>query len=216
VVNPVGDNSLRGLQPSPEQMRKAMEAWTSTAHIAAQPATASDWASVRQQMMSTAKAAAMGDAQAVARMQMIAEIMGESAGPGMGVMPNFADIRAAQQGDRAALARLHALRQTRPQGQPRRGQTGLQIQSFLSFHPPLKKRAKRLQRMGSHLIAPVMGGGVWLKVFMTVLYLIIVPLLAVAGGLMLIVIGMMIGLNLMMLAVWLAAIHWLFVWLNSR
>jgi hypothetical protein len=167
-------------------------------------------------MMATAKAAVMGDAQAVARMQMIAEIMGESGVAGMGAMPNFADIRAAQQGDRAALARLQALRQTRQQGQPRRGQTGLQIQSFLSFHPPLKKRAKRLQRMGSHLIAPVMGGGVWLKVFMTVLYLIIVPLLAVAGGLMLIVIGMMIGLNLMMLAVWLTAIHWIFVWLNSR
>jgi Zn-dependent protease with chaperone function len=224
VVNPVGDNSLRGLQPSPEQMRKAIEAWRSTAHIGAAPgaspagapATASDWASVRQQMMATAKAAVMGDAQAVARMQMIAEIMGESGVAGMGAMPNFADIRAAQQGDRAALARLQALRQTRQQGQPRRGQTGLQIQSFLSFHPPLKKRAKRLQRMGSHLIAPVMGGGVWLKVFMTVLYLIIVPLLAVAGGLMLIVIGMMIGLNLMMLAVWLTAIHWIFVWLNSR
>jgi hypothetical protein len=70
--------------------------------------------------------------------------------------------------------------------------------------------------MGSHLIAPVMAGGVWLKVFMTVLYLIIVPLLVVAGGLMLIVIGMMIGLNLMLLGLWLTVIHWIFVWLNSR
>jgi hypothetical protein len=51
---------------------------------------------------------------------------------------------------------------------------------------------------------------------MTVLYLIIVPLLTVAAGLMLIVIGMLIGMNLMLLAVWLMAIHWCFVWLNDR
>jgi hypothetical protein len=38
----------------------------------------------------------------------------------------------------------------------------------------------------------------------------------VAGGLMLFVIAMMIGMNLMLLAVWLTAIHWFFVWLNGR
>jgi hypothetical protein len=51
---------------------------------------------------------------------------------------------------------------------------------------------------------------------MTLLYLIIVPLLTVAAGLMLIVIAMLIGMNLMLLAVWLMAIHWFFVWLNGR
>jgi hypothetical protein len=90
------------------------------------------------------------------------------------------------------------------------------MQSFASFHPPLAKRAKRLQRLGSHLIAPVRGGGWVLKVFMTLLYAIIVPLLTVAAGLMLIVIGMLIGMNLMLLAVWLMAIHWIFVWINGR
>jgi hypothetical protein len=48
------------------------------------------------------------------------------------------------------------------------------------------------------------------------LYLIIVPLLTVAGGLMLMVIGILIGMNLMLLAVWLTVIHWIFVWLNGR
>jgi hypothetical protein len=51
---------------------------------------------------------------------------------------------------------------------------------------------------------------------MTLLYVIIVPLLTVAGGLMLIVIAILIGMNLMLLAVWLTAIHWFFVWLNGR
>ena len=133
-------------------------------------------------------------------------------------IPNPADIMAARQGDRAAMARIAQFQQSqRQQGGARRGQSqsGLQIQSFVSFHPPLNKRAKRLQRMGSHLIAPVRAGGVWLKVFMTVLYLIVGPLLAVAGVLMLVVIAMMIGLNLMILGLWLTIIHWIFAWLNG-
>jgi hypothetical protein len=70
--------------------------------------------------------------------------------------------------------------------------------------------------MGSHMIAPVRAGGWVTTVFMTLLYLIIVPLLTVAAGLMLIVIAMLICMNLMLLAVWLMAIHWFFVWLNGR
>jgi Zn-dependent protease with chaperone function len=223
VVNPTGDTSLRGLQPSEDQKRKAIEAWAATAHLSVTPATPSgalppqDYPAVRKEMMAAGLAVARGDQKAIARLQAIAEIMGGAPALGLHGMPNPADIIAAQKGDRAAMARLQALRQMhQPQSNPRSGQSGLKIQSFVSFHPPLKKRAKKLQRMGSHLIAPVSGGGIGLKIFETVLYLIIGPLLAVAGVLMLVVIAMMIGLNLMMLALWLTAIHWLFVWLNSR
>jgi Zn-dependent protease with chaperone function len=239
VVNPKGDSGLRGQQPSQQQMAKAMQAWTSTAHMmSAQDAanlydtpiatggaatiatggaagiTGKDWFSVRREIIATVKAAAMGDQQAMARMQAIAEITGEKLPAEFGAMPNFADIAAAQHGDRAAIERLKQAQQTRRQAQPRHSQSGLQ--SFASFHPPLVKRAKRLQKMGSHMIAPVRAGGWVLTVFMTLLYAIIVPLLTVAGGLMLIVIGIMIGMNLMLLAVWLTAIHWFFVWLNGR
>ena len=90
------------------------------------------------------------------------------------------------------------------------------MQSFASFHPQLAKRAKRLQKMGSHLIAPGRAGGPVLAVFMTLLYAIIVPLLAVAGVMVLLVMGILIGMNLMLLALWLTVIHWIFVWLNGR
>jgi Zn-dependent protease with chaperone function len=228
VINPKGDTGLRGLQPSQEQMAKAIQAWASTAHTmsaqdaanlydvpVAAPVAANDWPGVRQELITTAKAAAMGNPQAIARMRAIAEIMGGSAAVGIGALPNFADLEAARHGDKAAIARLQQAQQVR-QSQPRHGQSGLQMQSFMSFHPPLARRAKRLQKMGSHLIAPVRAGGLALKIFMTVLYLIIVPLLTVAGGLMLMVIGILIGMNLMLLAVWLSAIHWFFVWLNGR
>ena len=227
VVNPKGDSGLRGLQPSQEQMAKAIQAWAATEHLASgqtagNPAgtvAAGDWPSVRLQLISTVKAAATGDQHAMARMQAMATIMGETLPVGIGTIPNFADLQAARRGDKAAIARLAQARQAERQQQgssARGGQSGLQIASFLSFHPPLARRAKRLQKMGSHLIAPVRAGGVGLKIFMTVLYLIIVPLLAVAGVLMLMVIAMMIGLNLMMLMLWIAAIHALFVWLNGR
>jgi hypothetical protein len=156
----------------------------------------------------------MGDQRAVARLQAIAEMMGDRLPVGLGELPNFADIEAARHGDNAAIERLKLAQEGRRQSQPKHSQSGLQ--SFASFHPPLVKRAKRLQKMGSHMIAPVRAGGWVLTVFMTLLYAIIVPLLTVAGGAMLMVIAMMIGMNLMLLAVWLTAIHWFFVWLNGR
>ncbi|MGB9121706.1 MAG: M48 family metalloprotease, partial [Candidatus Angelobacter sp.] len=237
VVNPKGDSGLRGQQPSQQQMAKAIQAWASTAHMmSAQDAAnlydtpvaaggaatiaaggaGNDWPSVRQEIITTVKAAAMGNPQAMARMQAMATMMGERLPVGLGELPNFADVEAATHGDRAAIARLMQAQKGRRQSQPKRGQSGLQMQSFVSFHPPLVKRAKRLQKMGSHMIAPVRAGGWVLTVFMTLLYAIIVPLLTVAGGLMLVVIAMLIGMNLMLLAVWLTAIHWFFVWLNGR
>lgn len=221
IVNPKGDSGLRGLQPSEEQMQKAIHAWSATAHMmSAQDAgnlgiatvAANDWSSVRLEMITTAKAAVMGDPQAVARMRAISEMMGGRPLGGIGALPNFADLQAASHGDQAAIARLQQARQANPTKRSEQGQ----LQSFASFHPPLDKRAKRLQKMGSHMIAPVRAGGAVLTVFMTLLYAIIVPLLTVAGVLMLIVIGMLIGMNLMLLAVWLTVIHWIFTLLNGR
>jgi Zn-dependent protease with chaperone function len=227
VVNPKGDIGLRGQQPSQEQMAKAIQVWTATAHMmSAQdaanlydvPVTAvagNDWPSVRQEMISTAKAAAMGDPKATERMRAIAEMLGGSAPVGLGDLPNFADVVAARHGDKLALARLQQARQGRqPSSQSARLKPGMQ--TFASFHPPLAKRAKRLQKMGSHMIAPVRAGGAVLTVFMTLLYAIIVPLLTVAGVLMLMVIGILIGMNLMLLAVWLSVIHWIFTLINGK
>jgi Zn-dependent protease with chaperone function len=231
VVNPQGDSGLRGQQPSQQQMAKAIQAWASTAHMmsaqdaanlydvpVATPGAASiagnDWSSVRQQIITTVKAAAMGDQQAAARLQAMAEMMGERLPVGLGELPNFADIQAARHGDKAAIERLKLAQQGSRQVQAKRSHSSMQ--SFASFHPPLVKRAKRLQKMGSHMIAPVRAGGWVLTVFMTLLYVIIVPLLTVAGGAVLMVIGILIGMNLMLLALWLTAIHWFFVWLNGR
>jgi Zn-dependent protease with chaperone function len=220
VINPQGDSGLRGLQPSEVKKAELVSAWASTAHLAAAPgsaapASAADWVGVRQEIITTVKAARSGDVQAMARLQEMSRVAGRD--PALQVLTaiNPKDAIAAMRGDPAAMLRIQQMKQFHEAAQPKRRQQA-KMQSFASFHPPLVKRAKRLQKMGSHMIAPVRAGGWVLTVFMTLLYVIIVPLLTVAGGLMLFVIAMMIGMNLMLLAVWLMAIHWFFVWLNSR
>jgi Zn-dependent protease with chaperone function len=219
VVNPGGDSSLRGDTPSGEQQRKFLEAWRATAGAgssAASPTGAAasppaDFASARREMMSLAMAAAIGNADAVTRLQSFAGAMGMDPAV-LHNMPNLNDLMAAQRGDRAALARVRIQRQSRQrqQGETRSGQTGLQQVSFVSFHPPLNKRAKRLQRMGARLAAPSRHGGLGTKIVIAVLYLILGPLLLAAGVMMLFVVALMIGLNLLFLALWLAVIHWAF------
>jgi Zn-dependent protease with chaperone function len=220
VINPQGDSGLRGMQPTEAKKAELVSAWASTAHLAAAPgsaapASACDWPGVRQEIMATVKEAMGGNVQAMARLQEMSRMAGRD--PALRVLTaiNPADAIAAMRGDPAAMLRIQQMKQFHEAAQPKRREQG-KMQSFASFHPPLVKRAKRLQKMGSHMIAPVRAGGWVTTVFMTLLYLIIVPLLTVAAGLMLIVIAMLICMNLMLLAVWLMAIHWFFVWLNGR
>jgi Zn-dependent protease with chaperone function len=219
LVDPKGDRSMRGAVPTEDQKDRVLKAWaaTATANLpadAASPAApvagtaTNDYARFRSEMMATALRAAGGDASAIARMQAMAQAMGSDADIDLHNMPNPADIMAARQGDKAALARIQKLRQTRTATR-QQSQSGLQMASMISFHPPLKRRAKRLQRMGSHILTP--GGSGWgLRIAMTVLWLIIGPLLAVAGAAMLLVMGIVIMFNLVLLTVWLTVIHWAF------
>ena len=221
VINPSGDHSIPSSQkgPTPEQLTQAAAIWTKTGGAGA-PASPADFAKLKREVMATGFAAFNGDAAAATRMQAFAQAMGSAYGEDFSQMhvPNFADIAAARRGDRAAIARLHAAtHQESPQLQAKRGNTGLQSQSMVSFHPPLKKRLRRLERMGAQIRASAhsrMGAGV--TVFATVLWLIIGPLLALCAGMMVVVIAMIIGLNLIILTIWLAVIHSVFTWLASR
>lgn len=217
VVNPTGDTSLRGLPESEEQKRKAIQAWQAAANAGgtASPASAQtteDYLRLRKEMMATWMMAMRGDAASMARVQAFAKAMGGQAELDLHNMPNLNDLALAQKGDRAAIARLRAAQQQHRQqhGGPAKGRTGLRTYSFLSFHPPLSKRAKRLQKMGASLIAPKRRLGPVLMILAVVLYAIVVPVMALAAAAILTVIVMMIGLNLLFLTLWLSVIHWAF------
>lgn len=217
IMNPKGDASLHELQ-SQDQKRKAIQAWQATEKPggtvapADVQASADEYVRLRKEMIATGMAAMSGDAAAMARMQAFAQAIGGQAELDLHNMPNLNDLALAQKGDRAAIARLRAAQQQHRQqhGGPAKGRTGLQTYSFLSFHPPLSKRAKRLQKMGASLIAPKRRLGPVLMVLAVVLYAIVIPVMALAAAAILTVIVMMIGLNLLFLTLWLSVIHWAF------
>ena len=166
-------------------------------------------------MMDTAKAAVTGNALAAARMAAFAKLMGSTPEFGFHYIPDPEDFEAASKGDAAAIERLRRLKgspRTKARevpGNSRRPHGGLQSESFLSFHPPLGKRAKRLQKMGSRLMAPT-----------TIRFRpedfhvrAVLDRGSAAGGRgvpMLMALGIMIMMNLMLLGVWLSVVHWAF------
>lgn len=219
VVNPKGDVSLRGVAPAPAKQQKMLEAWRSTVSTGYIPAArtpdadSTEWSRGRLEMMDTAKAAVTGNALAQARMQAFAKLMGSTPEFGFHFIPDPEDFAAAKAGDAEAVERLRLLKEAQAEaegGTRTRGRSGLETRSFLSFHPPLGKRAKRLQKMGSRLVAPERQYGFGLKIVMFVLYAILIPLFAAAGVAMLAAVAIMIMLNLMFLGIWLTIIHWAF------
>ena len=75
---------------------------------------------------------------------------------------------------------------------------------------PIYKRAKRLQKMGSSLVAPEKHYGVGLKIFVFVLYLILVPLMVAAVVVTLGAVALIVMFNLLFLGIWLSVVHWAF------
>jgi len=218
VVNPKGDSSMRvSSQATGEQMQRVALAWENMKHgvqPGSQPSAAAasqfspaDIARIQAEIKDTQRAAMHGDVNALNRIMSFGAVMMGSAN-----MPNPADLIAAQRGDPAAIARLRA----RHEAKPDLHSTGLQSESMMSFHPPLKRRLKRLNRMGAHIALGSRQMGTAAKLVMAALFLIIGPLLLVAGCAMLVAIAMIIMLNLFFLALWLMAIHGIFWWLAHR
>jgi hypothetical protein len=64
--------------------------------------------------------------------------------------------------------------------------------------------------MGSRLVAPENHYGVGLKIFISVLYIILVPLMVAAAAVTLGAVALIIMFNLLFLGIWLSVIHWAF------
>jgi Zn-dependent protease with chaperone function len=229
IVNPKGDTSLGERQPTADEIGMGLRLWTQTAVLdnptaglvsaigaeaASAPATPAEYADLRAEIKETQRAALRGDEKAIARLIAFGRaVSGEQGGRVPIRLPNPADIVAASKGDRAAIARLRSLTEGESEEPQRtRKSSGLQNESILSFHPSLKRRLKRLKRMGAHVdLKPADRKSVMVAV---VLGLIFGPLLLLIAALMLVVIAMMIMLNLLFLTLWLAVIHGVFGWLG--
>jgi hypothetical protein len=81
--------------------------------------------------------------------------------------------------------------------------------NFAGFFPSLKRRLKRLDRMGAHVELESDSGKTWIVV--AVLSVLLGPFALLAAALLLLLIGIMMLSSLAFLAVWMAFIHQLFV-----
>lgn len=218
VMNPKGDSSLPGSNSHLEPIRRAALAWKAGKEgKQAGPPTpeelaklsdadiAAFWAEIKQSQY----AALRGDTQAISRLVYFGQI---KSGISPGQTLNPLDVLSAQQGNPVAIQRLRIREKEKPQGST----TGLQAQSMISFHPPLKRRLKRLNRMGAHVDVAGKKMGFGAIMVMTVLWLILGPMMLAAFGAMLVAIALMIMLNLVFLGLWMMVIHGIFLWLGHR
>lgn len=86
--------------------------------------------------------------------------------------------------------------------------------SFATFHPPLQRRLKRLDRMGAHLALAATKPKMDVVVF--ILSLIFAPLFLLLIALFLLLIAAMTLASLAFVVIWLALIHQIFLLAANR
>lgn len=193
LMNPKGDSGSAHMQSSPERVQLTVQAWAASAPqgSAASPGT-DDAQKMQREIIATEVAAARGDAAARARLVAFRQAM-----PG------------AQGADVSRMA-VAATRQNR-------GSTGLTTQSLVSFHPSLKRRLRKLERMGAHYSPEAhTRNSLGTTIGLTFLYMIIVPLLTAAGVAIGMALVLMITMNMVFLGIWMMVIHAIFTWLAGR
>jgi len=171
-----------------------------------------DLPSLMKEITATGSAAVAGDANAMARMMAFRQAAATALGKSVDEMPNLADIAAAQHGDKAALQHLMEFSNKMKANQPAASdsqKSSHNSSNFAGFFPSLKRRLKRLDRMGAHVELESDGGKSWIVI--AVLAVCLGPFALVALALLLLLIGIMMLSSLAFLMVWMAFIHELFV-----
>ncbi len=211
IVDPGdGDRSGSG-EPSSRQKAVFAQAWAASAPEGSKLATGS--AALLTEFTSTYRAALAGNARAIARLQAAHRTLAQIDPALAATMPDPADLAAARQGDLEAVARLRAVRlqSSSTPGQHKDHEdssSGGSTVSLIGFHPSLKRRLKRLARMGAHVDLAAGDSKAWkVTLFFTVLF---GPLFLLLAGMFLLLIAVMVVSSLGFLVIWLAIIHKLF------
>ena len=192
-----------------KQKQVVMQAWTATAQEGeGSPANTAELATHVAGMM---RAALGGDPQALARLRVLYQSVSK-ADPALAAQ--FADpddLIAARQGDLAALARLQSTRRQSAgnEAPAAKGKSGDSTSFALDFHPPLKRRLKRLARMGANV--EVAGRDRQTAIVVIALAVLLGPFALLAVGLLLLLIAVLIVSSVAFTVIWLAVIHQVFL-----
>ncbi len=216
VINPARGDRTTAKESDAHQKEMVARAWATSAIDGSEnesPQQANDFAGAAREVAAVRRAAFAGDQQAMARLVAFNQAMTSAFGPADAArMPNPADLVAARRGDAAALQRLRELsfKETAQLGTQNdaKATSGIFSIGFPGFHPSVKRRLKRLDRMGAH--AELASGGRKPLLFAVGLALILGPPALLAAGLLLVLIAILTMTSLTFLVVWLSVIHKVF------
>jgi Zn-dependent protease with chaperone function len=217
IVSPARTDRMHDNGSSRPELTQAMAAaWakTNTEFDPSKTMTATELGTIKSEIMATRGAAFRGDAQAMSRLVAFGQAISAAHGDTFPIkFIDPADIEAARHGDPQAIARLRALSikeraQFHDQSTSSEESSSLQESGSIPFHPPLKRRLKRLERMGAQVSVPEGEKGAWkVAAFLSVLF---APFALLLAGLFLLLIGVMVMASLVFLTLWLVAIHGVF------
>ncbi|HTS12727.1 MAG TPA: M48 family metalloprotease [Candidatus Limnocylindrales bacterium] len=220
IVAPGKASSAESAMPSPREQQILAQAWAASAQAPGAPASAAaaqpaDFRAILPQVMALHRSAFMGDPQAAARIRALSQAAAAIDPAVASMIPDPADLVAARNGDRAAMARLAAItrqfkahEQTQSPAPQRSGSeesSGLSSISSLSPHPSLKRRLKRLDRMGAHAEIAATDRKTWMVG--AVIGLIFAPFFILIAAGLLLIIAIFTLTSLTFLVIWVAVLH---------
>jgi len=212
VVSPKRSDHQVSAVPDKGHQHALAQAWAVASGQASTQADNMDFRTVQMQLASTFRAALAGDAQAIARLRAAYQAVSASDPALAAQIPNPDDFFGARQGDPAAIGRLRNVRRLArdtTSGQKKDAESSISSVSMLGFHPSVKRRLKRLARMGAHVDLTVQKSKAWIVVL--VVSIIFAPLVLLLIALFLLLISMMTMASLVFLVIWLAVIHNVFL-----
>lgn len=219
LVSPAGSDRVEDSKADAEQQQTLAGIWAasaatpgSNASVARPPAGNHV---VMNELLATGRAAMAGDQNAAARMAAFRQAAATALGRPVEDLPDISDLAAAQQGDKAALQRLLEFSGKMTANQPPAHDASASSEAepsasnFAGFFPSLKRRLKRLDRMGAHVELEASDRKTWIVI--AALSLLLGPFALLAVGLLLLLIAILTFSSLAFLAIWMAFIHEIFV-----
>jgi Zn-dependent protease with chaperone function len=220
VVSPKpGDHPAASVPDSRERLLLA-QAWVASGQQTGQTSTdfaAADFRTLQSEFSTTFRAALAGDVQATSRIRAAYQAVAAADPALASQIPDPDDLLGIPRGDKAALVRLRARQRgshARSQAQNDDQSSSISSVSILGFHPSVKRRLKRLARMGANVQFAASEPKAWIVGF--ILSVIFAPLLLLIAALFLLLIAVMTMASFAFLAVWVAAIHKIFVLVAQR
>lgn len=215
LVSPAGSDRVNDPKANAAQQQMWAQMWAASGASntsTSSPSAPADLPSVMRQITTTGSAAMAGDANAMARMMAFRQAAATALGKSVDEMPNLTDIAAAQHGDKAALQHLAEFSNKMKANQPAASDSQEATDSssnFAGFFPSLKRRLRRLDRMGAHVELESGSDKTWIVI--AVLAVLLGPFALAALALLLFLIAILTMASLVFLTIWMAVIHQLFV-----